>query len=112
MVTETVTPGQQSHVFQADVARLLHLMVHSIYSERDIFLRADFEDLGGYDQVGVVLRQLVRAGKLLKISKGMYARAEPSIIDGRPVPAKDITDRKSTRLNSSHVSESRMPSSA
>ncbi|WP_158808836.1 molecular chaperone HtpG [Beijerinckia sp. L45] len=29
----------QTHVFQADVARLLHLMVHSIYSERDIFLR-------------------------------------------------------------------------
>ena len=29
----------QSHAFQADVARLLHLMVHSIYSERDIFLR-------------------------------------------------------------------------
>jgi molecular chaperone HtpG len=29
----------ERHVFQADVARLLHLMVHSIYSERDIFLR-------------------------------------------------------------------------
>ena len=29
----------QSHPFQADVARLLHLMVHSIYSDRDIFLR-------------------------------------------------------------------------
>jgi molecular chaperone HtpG len=29
----------QSHVFQADVAQLLHLMVHSVYSERDIFLR-------------------------------------------------------------------------
>lgn len=28
-----------SHAFQADVARLLSLMVHSIYSERDIFLR-------------------------------------------------------------------------
>ena len=28
-----------SHAFQADVARLLHLMVHSVYSERDIFLR-------------------------------------------------------------------------
>lgn len=27
------------HAFQADVARLLHLMVHSVYSERDIFLR-------------------------------------------------------------------------
>ena len=31
--------SQQSHAFQADVARLLHLMVHSIYSDRDIFLR-------------------------------------------------------------------------
>ena len=35
---ETATPAEK-HVFQADVARLLHLMVHSIYSERDIFLR-------------------------------------------------------------------------
>ena len=34
----TTTEGQ-THVFQADVARLLHLMVHSVYSERDIFLR-------------------------------------------------------------------------
>jgi molecular chaperone HtpG len=29
----------QSHVFQADVARLLYLMVHSVYSDRNIFLR-------------------------------------------------------------------------
>src|ERR1700722_13244045 len=29
----------QSHAFQADVSRLLDLMVHSVYSERDIFLR-------------------------------------------------------------------------
>jgi molecular chaperone HtpG len=28
-----------SQAFQADVARLLHLMVHSVYSDRDIFLR-------------------------------------------------------------------------
>ena len=33
-------PSQPTtHAFQADVARLLHLMVHSVYSERDIFLR-------------------------------------------------------------------------
>jgi molecular chaperone HtpG len=30
---------QHTQAFQADVARLLHLMVHSIYSDRDIFLR-------------------------------------------------------------------------
>ncbi len=29
----------QTQAFQADVARLLHLMVHSVYSDRDIFLR-------------------------------------------------------------------------
>src|ERR1700730_15680479 len=29
----------QSQAFQADVAKLLHLMVHSVYSDRDIFLR-------------------------------------------------------------------------
>ena len=29
----------KTHAFQADVSRLLHLMVHSVYSERDIFLR-------------------------------------------------------------------------
>ena len=29
----------QTQAFQADVAKLLHLMVHSVYSDRDIFLR-------------------------------------------------------------------------
>lgn len=41
-MTETAAKSEsasESHAFQADVARLLHLMVHSIYSDRDIFLR-------------------------------------------------------------------------
>ncbi|MEZ5910139.1 MAG: molecular chaperone HtpG [Hyphomicrobiaceae bacterium] len=29
----------ESHSYQAEVARLLHLMVHSVYTEREIFLR-------------------------------------------------------------------------
>jgi molecular chaperone HtpG len=29
----------ESRVFEADVARLLHLMVHSVYSDKDVFLR-------------------------------------------------------------------------
>jgi molecular chaperone HtpG len=29
----------ESHAFQAEVSRLLHLMVHSVYSNKDIFLR-------------------------------------------------------------------------
>ena len=36
-MTEQTTP--QSHAFQAEVAELLNLMVHSVYSETDVFLR-------------------------------------------------------------------------
>ena len=31
--------GTENRAFEADVAKLLHLMVHSVYSDRDIFLR-------------------------------------------------------------------------
>ena len=30
---------KQTHGFQAEVSRLLHLMIHSLYSNREIFLR-------------------------------------------------------------------------
>ncbi|MGE3646166.1 MAG: molecular chaperone HtpG [Beijerinckiaceae bacterium] len=33
------TDAAHTHAFQADVSRLLHLMVHSVYSDRDVFLR-------------------------------------------------------------------------
>ncbi|MCA3574046.1 MAG: ATP-binding protein, partial [Aestuariivirga sp.] len=37
---EATTPAAvTSHQFQAEVAKLLHLMVHSVYSDRDVFLR-------------------------------------------------------------------------
>jgi molecular chaperone HtpG len=35
MTTSTV----ETHVFEADVARLLHMMVHSVYSDKNVFLR-------------------------------------------------------------------------
>ena len=57
---------------------------------RDVFLRADFDDLGGYDQVGRVLRQFVQQGKLLRIGSGLYARARPSTLDGAATPVKGL----------------------
>jgi molecular chaperone HtpG len=40
MTTDTTdTAATESQPFQAEVAELLHLMVHSVYSETDIFLR-------------------------------------------------------------------------
>jgi Family of unknown function (DUF6088) len=53
----------------------------------DVFLRADFEDLGGYDQVGRALRKIVREGQLVKVGQGLYARASRSITSGEPIPA-------------------------
>ena len=38
MATEDTT-APESHSFEADVAKLLHLMVHSVYSDKDVFLR-------------------------------------------------------------------------
>ncbi|WP_277982450.1 molecular chaperone HtpG [Sphingomonas faeni] len=35
--TQTTTP--HTHAFEADVARLLHMMVHSVYSDKTVFLR-------------------------------------------------------------------------
>jgi molecular chaperone HtpG len=39
-MTETIMekPTEQ-HAFEADVSRLLHMMVHSVYSDKDVFLR-------------------------------------------------------------------------
>lgn len=58
--------------------------------QSDVFLRADFEDLGGYDQIGRVLRDLVRKGQLLKLGYGVYARAIKSPLSGKPMPPKGL----------------------
>lgn len=68
---------------------------------RAVFLRADFADLGGYDQIGRTLRQFVRDGRLMKIGSGLYVRARPSVLDGKPTPVKGLrvlTDEALRRL--------------
>jgi hypothetical protein len=46
-----------------------------------------------------------------KIAAALEAHRAPSPVDAEPVPVT-LLDRKSTRLNSSHLNVSRMPSSA
>ena len=58
----------------------------------DVFLRSDFEDLGGYDQVGRCLRTLISEGALIKIGYGLYARARISAISGETVPTKSLPE--------------------
>jgi len=58
----------------------------------NVFLRRDFADLGGYDQVGRALRDLVRQGKLLRIGQGLYARAKLSSLSGKVIPAAGFAE--------------------
>jgi HSP90 family molecular chaperone len=38
-MTSAASPAPESHTFEADVSKLLHLMVHSVYSDKNVFLR-------------------------------------------------------------------------
>lgn len=56
-------------------------------SKKEVFLRSDFADFGGYDQVGRALKQLIDEGLLVRIGKGLYTRARPSAVTGKPTIA-------------------------
>ena len=60
-------------------------------SKRSVFLRSDFKDIAGYDQVGRILREMVALDELIKIGYGLYARAQTSPLSGRIIPAKTLS---------------------
>jgi len=71
-------------------------------SRRNVFLRKDFRDLGGYSGAGRALRLLTETGALLKLGRGLYVRARPSPFDGRPAPTigiKRLVEEAMRRLN-------------
>ena len=53
----------------------------------DVFLTREFRDLGGEDQVGRVLRELVRARRLVRLGYGVYGPAVVSQLSGEPLLA-------------------------
>jgi hypothetical protein len=61
-------------------------------SKRDVFLRADFADLGSYDQIGRGLAGLSAQGVIIRIGQGLYARAAPSPFDNMPAPTKGVSE--------------------
>lgn len=72
----------------ASIAELIERRVRR--SKRNVFLRRDFERFGSYDAVGRALRQQTRAGRLLQIGYGLYAKAESSPFTGNPAPVVGI----------------------
>lgn len=58
--------------------------------EADVFLRSDFEAFGSQAQVGRALAELQSKGSLVKLGVGVYAKAKPSVLSGRPIPIKPL----------------------
>ena len=64
-----------------------------------VFLRGDFDDIGGYDQVGRALAQLVSSNQIIKIGYGLYAKSKISTISGKVVPVVSLPDLAKEALN-------------
>jgi molecular chaperone HtpG len=83
MTTDADTAAAESQPFQAEVAELLHLMVHSVYSETDIFLR-----------------ELISNGSDACDKLRYEAIANPDLIaDGAPPNIRIAPDKKADTLS-------------
>ncbi|MGE0241753.1 MAG: ATP-binding protein, partial [Parvibaculaceae bacterium] len=97
-----------SHNFQAEVAKLLHLMVHSVYSDRDVFLRelisnaADALDKLRYEAIArpdltsgdadlAITITPDKAAKALTIADNGIGMSEAELIDNLGTIAKSGT---------------------
>lgn len=56
----------------------------------DVFLRTEFETFGSPAQISRALKALQSNGRLIKLGMGIYARAMPSILSGKPIPVKPL----------------------
>lgn len=55
-----------------------------------IFMREDFADIGGYDQIGRILKELTRDGTLIRIGYGLYAKAKKSTFIDATIPIASL----------------------
>ena len=68
---------------------------------------------GWIDQMGMPERHSGQERRLGALCLAIAEAASPSPVRGEPIAGPERSrDRKSTRLNSSHIQKSRMPSSA
>jgi len=55
-----------------------------------VFLRNEFDQFGSPAQVGRSLRQLMFEGALVRLGLGVYAKAKPSVLTGKPIPEQPL----------------------
>jgi hypothetical protein len=56
----------------------------------DVFVRAEFADMGSEAQVSRALRGLLARGFIVKLGVGIYAKAKKSVLSGNAIPVKPI----------------------
>ena len=55
-----------------------------------VFLRSEFDQFGSAAQVGRALRQLLLGGVFVRLGVGVYAKAKPSVLTGKPIPVRPL----------------------
>ncbi len=73
--TGSETHDIQTHAFQAEVAKLLQLMVHSVYSDRDVFLRELISNAA--DALDKLRYEAIAAPELLEGAPGLDVTITP-----------------------------------
>jgi len=51
----------------------------------EVILRSDFDAMGSASQISRALKALIDAGKIVRLGYGVYAKARPSVISGKPI---------------------------
>jgi len=70
-----MTVEAQTHAFQADTKRLLHLMVHSLYTHKEIFLRELISNAS--DALDKMRLEALRQPELFKDDEPLEIRFDP-----------------------------------
>lgn len=56
----------------------------------DVFVRNDFARFGSTAKVGRALSKLKQEGRLVSLGVGVYAKAKPSALSGKPIPSRPL----------------------
>jgi hypothetical protein len=62
------------------------ILLRILLKNAKVFIRNDFKDLGGYDQVGRALNHLALKKKIIKIGYGLYAKVKVSSFSDEVIP--------------------------
>lgn len=56
----------------------------------DVFLRSEFSRFGSPAQFSRAFKQLITEGVLVRLGLGMFAKAKPSALTGKPIPFQPL----------------------